>query len=436
MNCIEFENVSKRFVLHREKRNSFQERVVNLLQPRGESEMFWALRDVSFSVPTGETLGLIGHNGSGKSTTLKLISRILEPTSGAVSVRGRVSALLELGSGFHPDLTGRDNIFLNGSLLGFSRADMQRRVEEIIDFAELGPFIDTPVKHYSSGMYMRLGFAIATAVDPDILITDEVLAVGDEAFQRKCMDRIYQHRQQGRTILFVSHSLDAVRNLCTSAVWLDHGELRAAGDTLQTIDAYLRWTNAKEQERLSREQAVAAQIETPPQPVEVVATNEAGSRWGSREIEISRVELLDAQGRTPPAFETGQPLTVRLHYLAHQPIQEPVFGLAIHHSNGFHINGPNTRFGGLALGTLSGAGYVDYTIADLPLLAGGYVLTAAVYDTTMTHGFDHHERMYRFVVQTSHIAERWGSVYIPGQWTFASTQPVQVAGAAIKEQLV
>jgi lipopolysaccharide transport system ATP-binding protein len=433
MHCIEFEQVSKRFVLHREKRNSFQERLVNLLQPRGESETFWALRDVSFSVPTGETLGLIGHNGSGKSTTLKLISRILEPTSGNVTVRGRVSALLELGSGFHPDLTGRDNIFLNGSLLGFGRADMQRRVDEIIDFAELGPFIDTPVKHYSSGMYMRLGFAIATAVDPDILITDEVLAVGDEAFQRKCMDRIFQHRQEGRTILFVSHSLEAVRNLCTSAIWLDHGQLRAAGDTLSTIDAYLRWTNQKEQDRLARAQPPAEQSGQPAPTAAV--TNEAGSRWGDRQIEIIRVELLDDRGRTPATFETGAALTVRLHYLAHQPIVEPVFGLAIHHINGFHINGPNTRFGGLSLGTLSGAGYVDYRIPELPLLAGGYVLTAAVYDSTMTHGYDHHERMYRFTVQTTQIAERWGSVLIPGQWSVAPSPSVQLAGAA-KEQLV
>jgi ABC-type polysaccharide/polyol phosphate transport system ATPase subunit len=433
MNSIEFEQVSKRFTLHREKRNSFQERMVNLLRPRGETETFWALRDVSFTVPVGETLGLVGHNGSGKSTTLKLITRILEPTSGSVRVRGRISALLELGSGFHPDLTGRDNIYLNGSLLGFGRADMQRRVDEIIEFAELGPFIDTPVKHFSSGMYMRLGFAIATAVDPDIIITDEVLAVGDEAFQRKCMDRMYKFRQEGRTILFVSHSLDSVRNLCTAAIWLDHGELKAAGDPVTTIDAYLRQTNAREFERLERErraaaererqaQAAAGERELSAEPVEpeadVVSAPEPLNRWGSREIEITRVALLDAQGREPSAFQTGELLTVRVCYEAHRPIDEPVFGLAIHHASGFHINGPNTRFGGLSLGTVSGRGYVDYTIAELPLLAGSYVLTAAIYDSTMTHPFDHHERMYSFVVQTSAIAERWGSVHIPARWSW------------------
>ncbi|HEY0603075.1 MAG TPA: ABC transporter ATP-binding protein [Herpetosiphonaceae bacterium] len=420
MNSIEFEHVSKQFTLHREKRNSFQERMVNLLRPRGETEKFWALRDVSFTLPAGETLGLVGHNGSGKSTTLKLITRILEPTSGSLRVRGRISALLELGSGFHPDLTGRDNIYLNGSLLGFGRADMQRRVDDIIDFAELGPFIDTPVKHFSSGMYMRLGFAIATAVDPDIIITDEVLAVGDEAFQRKCMDRMYKFRQEGRTILFVSHSLDSVRNLCTSAIWLDHGELKAAGDPVTTIDAYLRQTNAQEFERLERERQAA--LEVGGEAAEAVslppAQPDKTNRWGSREIEITRVAFLDAQGREPSAFQTGDTLTVRVYYEAHQPIDDPVFGLALHHVSGFQINGPNTRFGGLTLGRVRGRGYVDYTIDELPLLSGNYVLTAAIYDTTMTHPFDHHERMYSFVVQTSAIAERWGSVHIPARWSW------------------
>lgn len=420
MNAIEFQHVSKKFTLHHEKRNSVQERIANILRPRGEGEVFWALRDVDFQVPAGETLGLIGHNGSGKSTTLKLITRILEPTSGAVRVRGRISALLELGSGFHPDLSGRDNIFLNGSLLGFSRADMQRKVSDIMDFAELGPFIDTPVKHYSSGMYMRLGFAIATAVDPDILITDEVLAVGDEAFQRKCMDRIYQFRQQGKTILFVSHSLDAIRNLCTSAVWLHGGELKAAGNTLATIDAYLEWTNQKEQARLERERVARGE--------QIAETEEVETRrWGSREIEITRVELLNGRGQETSVFTTREPLTIRLHYMAHQPITEPIFGLALFHANGFHLNGPNTRFGGLSLGTLRGPGYVDYTIDDLPLLAGQYRLTAAIHDNSTTHTYDHHELMYGFVVQTGAIAERYGSIMIPARWSFQPQEQTSIA---------
>ncbi|WP_026370225.1 ABC transporter ATP-binding protein [Kallotenue papyrolyticum] len=418
MSVIEFERVSKKFTLHREKRNTLQERMVNLFRPRGAGETFWALRDVSFSVAPGETLGLIGHNGSGKSTTLKLITRILEPTSGRVRVRGRISALLELGSGFHPDLTGRDNIFLNGSLLGFSRADMQRRIDEIIDFAELGPFIDTPVKHYSSGMYMRLGFAIATAVEPDILITDEVLAVGDEAFQRKCMQRIYQFRQEGRTILFVSHSLDAIRNLCTSALWLHHGELRAAGSTVATIDAYLRWANQQERARLEHERQAQAGGEAPAEEPRDEGAALSNKRWGSREIEITGVELLDSRGQPASVVGTGERLTIRIHYQAHQPIVEPVFGLALYHASGFQINGPNTRFGGLAFGTVRGCGHVDYTIEELPLLAGTYTITAAIYDSSMTQAYDHQHQMYTLTVQTASIAERWGSVYIPARWSW------------------
>src|SRR5689334_12415694 len=243
---IEFQNVSKRFVLHRERRDSIPERIAGLLRPRVRGEAFWALHDVSFNIGKGESLGLVGHNGAGKSTALKLMTRILEPTSGSVELRGRVAALLELGSGFHPDLSGRENVFLNGSLMGFSRRDMQARMDEIVDFAEIGDFIDMEVKHYSSGMYTRLAFAVATTVDPDVLLTDEVLAVGDEAFQRKCMERIYRFRQVGKTIVFVSHALETVRQLCDRAVWLDRGAARAVGPAGEVIDAYLEETNIRE----------------------------------------------------------------------------------------------------------------------------------------------------------------------------------------------
>ena len=414
MNVVEFDNVSRHFKLQLDRRNSFHERMVNLFKSRPSDEIFWALRDVSFDVPRGTTLGLIGHNGSGKSTTLKLVTRILEPSSGRVTVRGRVSALLELGSGFHPDLTGRENIYLNGSLLGFNRAEMQGRVDEIIDFAELGPFIDTPVKHFSSGMYMRLGFAIATAVDPDVLVTDEVLAVGDETFQRKCMNRIHDFREEGRTILFVSHSLEAVRNLCSQAIWLNHGRVEAAGGTQATIDAYLRWANEKDRERIEHERAARGDG----QDEAAGALEAAGDehRWGSGEVQITRVEFLDGQGRPRDAFQTGERLTIRMHYQAHRRIEEPVFGLAIYHRNGFQINGPNTPFGGYPIPSIAGRGHVDYCIEELPLLAGEYLVTTGVYDTAMLHPYDHRERHFLLAVQTASIGEHFGSVLIPSRW--------------------
>ena len=261
---VKFSNVSKKFTLHHERPNSFQDMVVSLFglrspsrlgkaMPRPANEQFWALKDVNFGIYQGEAVGIIGENGSGKSTTLKLISRILDPTSGSVSVRGKVSALLELGTGFHPELTGRENIFLNGSLLGIPRKEMAQRYEDIVDFAELQEFIDTPIKHYSSGMVMRLGFAVAINVDPDILLTDEVLAVGDEAFQRKCLDYIAALRKRGVTIIFVSHALDAVRGLCQRAIWLDHGKVVADGPAGEVIDQYLVFENEKHADRIRDE---------------------------------------------------------------------------------------------------------------------------------------------------------------------------------------
>lgn len=450
---IDFEQVSKKFIIKRDRRNSLHEIVTGIFRPRLANEEFWALRDVSFKVRKGETVGLIGHNGSGKSTTLKLITRILNPTSGSVMIDGRVSALLELGSGFHPDLSGRENIYLNGSLLGFTRAEMSTKIEQIIDFSEMREFIDMPVKHYSSGMYMRLGFAVAIYVNPDILITDEVLAVGDEAFQRKCMERIYSLKKRGTTILFVSHALNQVRDLCDRALWFDHGNLLVDSTPLEAIDGYLADTNIRDAARLRSEaQApivieIAAEAPNPAQSVEAepgVSDESEPSvepesslipepqpeaeeatdpmRWGSREVEITEVELIDASGDATQAFYTNEPFTLRIHYLAHEPIDKPVFGVAIYHRSGWQISGPNSRFGGLEIDHIDGAGYVDYHIAGLPLLEGDYELTAAIYDNAMIRPFDHHERKWSMRVYTREVAERYGTLYIPSQWTWSPAQ--------------
>jgi lipopolysaccharide transport system ATP-binding protein len=403
---IEFANVSKRFTLHHDRRNSLQERVAGLFRPRARGEIFWALRDVSFSVGQGQSLGLVGHNGAGKSTALKLMTRILEPTSGTVRMHGRVAALLELGSGFHPDLSGRENVFLNGSLLGFSRRDMERKLEEIVDFAEIDDFIDLEVKHYSSGMYTRLGFAVATAVDPDILITDEVLAVGDEAFQRKCMERIYRFRQLGKTIIFVSHALETVRLLCDQAVWLDHGVARAVGPAGEVIDAYLADTNRHEAEA-RREAAEDVPADEPP---------DDGRRRGGREAEIVQVQLLDAAGHEQPMFRAGAPLTLRIHYVAHQPIRRPVFGVALYHESGFWLSGPNTRFDEFEIPLIAGTGYVDLVVPELPLLDGRYLISASLYDEAILHPYDYHDRMYELVVRSDELHERYGVLSLRAHW--------------------
>jgi lipopolysaccharide transport system ATP-binding protein len=402
--AISFERVSKKFMLHTDQRSTIQERVAGLLRPRAGGEEYWALRDISFRVEAGESLALVGHNGAGKSTALKLMTRILEPTSGQVQLSGRVAALLELGSGFHPDLSGRENVFLYGSLMGFGRREMEARLDQIAEFAGIGRFLDTEVKHYSSGMYTRLGFAVATAVDPDILITDEVLAVGDEAFQRKCMERIFEFRQRGRTIVFVSHALETVRTLCDRAVWLDGGLARMIGPVGAVVDAYLEEVNRAEQERLSAHSGQLDSSDT--------------TRRGTREVELVRVELLAGDGTPRSVFRSHESLTVRMHYIAHAPIERPVFGIALHHEGGLWLSGPNTRFDDVDIPAVSGPGFVDYTIAELPLLTGRYLLSAAVYDDTMLHPYDHHDRRYRLVVQGAGVREHYGIIAVPGRWAW------------------
>ncbi len=415
MPVIEFNKVSKRFLLH-QQRTSLQERLTRSVRPAPASEEFWALRDVSFSVEQGESIGLIGHNGAGKSTALKLMTRILEPTSGTVSMQGRVAALLELGSGFHPDLSGRENVYLYGSLMGFGRREMQQRLDAIVEFAEIGDFFDMEVKHYSSGMYTRLAFAAATEVDPEILITDEVLAVGDETFQRRCMERIYRFRRMGKTIVFVSHALEVVRTLCDYAVWLDKGVVRAFGPSSEVIDEYLADVNRKERERVDR---LRASSDNDDPDNALPAEEDDGRRFGSREVEITNVELLTEGGVPRSVFQTHETVIVRMHYRANEPVRYPVFGIALHHGNGLWLTGPNTAFDGVDIPLVAGEGYVDYIIPDLPLLTGKYDLTVAVYDETMLHPYDHHERRYQLVVQSRGIRERYGTLTLAGAWQWA-----------------
>lgn len=400
---VRFNNVSKKFTLRRERARSFQETALAFLRGRDNSkEELWALKDVSFAVERGQTLGIIGPNGSGKSTVLKLISRILEPTSGRIDVQGRISALIELGAGFHPDLTGRENVYLNGSLLGLSREEMEAKFDSIVEFSELEKFIDVPIKHYSSGMYMRLGFAVAIHVDPDVLLIDEILAVGDQAFQNKCLAKIGELKSQGVTIVFVSHDLEAVRNLCTSAIWLENGVIQESGTTDRVIDCYLDNVTAVTEARLSREQRIG--------------DNE--NRWGSGEVEITNVRFLDGQGKERRAFKTGERMVVRLRYHAHTEIRQPVFGLAIYSSDGVQINGPNTKFSDYTVESVEGTGEIDYIVDMLPLLKGNYELSVAVHDQDGLHAYDHQHRMHTFIVQRGAVKERYGMIYIPCQWRF------------------
>jgi lipopolysaccharide transport system ATP-binding protein len=397
--AIQFDGVSKKFILHRERARSFQELVLHLVRrDSGSREEFWALRDVSFIVKQGETVGLIGPNGAGKSTALKLISRIIEPTSGRIEVNGRVGALLELGAGFHPDLTGRENIYLNGSILGLSRAQIQRKLDAIISFAELERFIDVPVKHYSSGMYVRLGFSVAVNTDPDMLLVDEVLAVGDAAFQRKCLERINHLRQQGVTILFVSHSAETVRAVCPRVLWLDRGRLVSDGSAEAVVARYLTHSWAAEEGSRGLEP-------------------EDDRRWGSGEVQIVGVHLLDGRDQERQLFHVGEPLTVEIRYRATRRVERPIFGLAIHRDDGTHITGPNTQFAGHEIPHVEGDGTIRYTVSSLPLLEGKYYISVSAHNWEDTQGFDYHDRLYVFRVLPSE-GERYGIVTLNGEWSW------------------
>jgi lipopolysaccharide transport system ATP-binding protein len=431
---IQFTQVSKRYLLQRQPR-MFREAFVQLSRrptPTNGRE-HWAVRDVSFNIRAGEAVGLIGPNGAGKSTALKLISQIIPATRGIVTVQGRVAALLELGTGFHPELSGRENVFLSGALVGMGRAEMNRKFDSIVDFSELERFIDEPVKHYSSGMFARLAFAVSIHLEPEILLVDEVLSVGDQSFQQKCLDRIAQMRREGITMCFVSHAAEAVRALCTRALWFEQGRLVADGHAESVVRQYIDAQNAVEAERLAQEvkraQATHA-AEASPAPAPITEANagviEAAPgnatslpRWGSRKITLERVYLLNEQGQETTLFETGQSITLVMEYWAHTAVPAPIFGMALHRQDGVHVCGPNTDHAGLKLPTLQGRGQVRYNIARFPLLEGLYHLSVAVVNETDTETFDYHDHAYSFRVMTSAQApERYGLLSIGGQWQF------------------
>ncbi|HEX5497108.1 MAG TPA: ABC transporter ATP-binding protein [Mycobacteriales bacterium] len=392
--------MAKQFKLFRDRRTNLKE--VFTQRRRGNRyDMFPALKGVSLEVPRGSTFGLIGHNGSGKSTLLKLIAGIHRPTSGTVESHGRISALLELGAGFHPELSGRDNIYLNGAILGMSRRQIDSAMDRIIEFSGIEEFIDTPVKVYSSGMYVRLGFSIAVNLDPEILIVDEIVAVGDEEFQRRCFDHLYELRRRGVTIVLVSHSLALVQTLCTHAAWLDHGVLREIGPAAEVTQAYLREVNQNE---IDSDGPHAA------------GDTAESARQGSHEMVVTDLEFIDTQGRSSTRGVAGEPLRLRLHYDAREPISSPVFGLGVYTENDTYLAGVHMRMAGLDLGTVRGKGYVDYVFNELPLNPGAYLLTVAVTDWSLAHRYDYWERAFTLHVRPGSAPEYHGLAQLGGSW--------------------
>ncbi|HJP99973.1 MAG TPA: ABC transporter ATP-binding protein [Jatrophihabitans sp.] len=398
--AIEVRELSKKFKIATERRDSLKERFV---KGSGRYDEFWALRDISLAIPRGSTFGLIGHNGSGKSTLLKTLAGIYRPTSGSLHTSGRISALLELGAGFHGELSGRENIYLNGAILGLSRKQIDESMDGIIAFAGLEDFIDTPVKVYSSGMYVRLGFSIAVTVDPEILIVDEIIAVGDEEFQRKCFDHLYELRRKGTTIVLVSHSLGVMADLCDQAAWLDQGRLKSLGPVREVIDDYLGQVNRNEA-------AARARAGTATEDEQGGRT----ARLGTGEVRVTRLEFLDGDGTDVGFLATGEPGVIRMHYRASQDLPSVTFGLGFAHESGVTVAGPNSGYGSQAMAIRAGSGHVDFRVAQFPLQPSTFLVSAAAADHG--HVYDYRDRAFELRVRAHEAVTEPGITRMFGTW--------------------
>lgn len=401
-NAIEVHEVWKSFRIYHQRSHTLKE---TLLARRSKYEEFWALKGVSFEVPAGEMLGIIGPNGSGKSTMLKCLARILSPDSGDITINGTLSSLLELGTGFHPELSGRENVYLAGSILGLKRIEIDDKFESILDFSGLNDFIDTPIKNYSSGMTARLAFSVAISIDPEVLLVDEVLAVGDEAFQLKCYERIWDLRRAGKTVVFVSHSLDAVRRLCSQVLWLEKGRIRALGPSSEVVGQYLEHVRQHEVEARTG------------------ARSDGSTRWGSHEIRLTDLEILGADGNPVGLARTGEPITFRIYYESSIDADAVVVTIKIHRSDdNACVTGVNTMTTPepKPIAITKGAGYIDFAVAALPLWQGSFRVTITAGDEVGTVTYDWRNQEFGFVVVPANFTQGDGVIYMPGKW---SVQP-------------
>ncbi len=411
--AIRIEHLTKRYELgamHHE--TMLREALLNLVRRgnRRAKETILALNDVNFTVNQGEVIGIVGRNGAGKSTLLKVLSKITYPTSGRIRVKGRVASLIEVGTGFHDELTGRENIYLNGSILGMRKREIDERIDQIIDFSGVEKFVDTPIKRYSSGMRLRLGFAVAAHMDPDVLFVDEVLAVGDAEFQKKCLNAMDELRSGGRTVLFVSHNMAAIENLCPRTVWIDAGSVRMDGSTDQVIASYLS--------TFSESQRSGYDLE------------HVGNRSGTGAIRFTRVDFLDAHGQPTSVFRSGEPFRARFHYRVHERVRHPQFGMVIFSDMGTRITTVSTWHENYEISEVTpGEGVIELTIDELFLQPTRYFLSLWV--DTAGQRFDVLDHCIAIDVEDSNAYEnqgrglhpRWGLVYMQSRWS--AVPPVQ-----------
>ncbi|MBI5527802.1 MAG: ABC transporter ATP-binding protein [Deltaproteobacteria bacterium] len=391
MNAVEAKSLSKVYRLYPNPRQLLVE-YLTFRRRRTHAE-FWALKDITFSVPRGGVFGLIGDNGAGKSTLLRVLAGATQPTSGTLVVESPSASLIDLGTGFKPDFTGRDNVRLNCALLGFNARQTEEALQDIVAFSELGKFIDYPLQTYSSGMIMRLGFAVAASVPSRVIFIDEVIAVGDNYFQHKCIDRLSALQRDGRTIVFATHNLHAVKTMCHQVMWLKSGVCEALGPAEDVVARYSDYTRARDGCAAEEQHAVTHQ---------------------SRHVSVLGVRVVGADGREAAEFETGQRVAVEVDFRADAPVVDPAFGVAIHRNDGVYCFGPNTAWDKVLYGEYCGDYRLSITYPALPLLAGSYLVSVGIFDREHVVPYVYHDRMYGFAVRTSR--PEYGMVLIEHEW--------------------
>lgn len=415
MNAIEFHNISKKFKKG-EDFDSLRDLVPNLLKgilpwngkKTGDlhGQEFWAVRDVSFDLKRGETLGIIGPNGAGKSTILKLLSRILKPTKGEIKINGKLSALLEAGAGFHPDLTGRENIYLSGAIIGMRKKEIDKKFDSIVAFSELEDFIDTPVKRYSSGMHVRLGFAVAAHMDPKILLIDEVLAVGDMTFQAKCIEKVRSLVEKGVTIIFISHDLNAVSGICKNTIVLYEGQVYFKGDTKEAIIKYKELMKKKQENR------------------ELINKNKLTKTIADTPVEITDITFRDKDGNIKSDFITGEAMIIRMKFVANTKIKNPVFGIAFHRNDGLYVFGQNTYLDEYPVKEIFGNGAIELKYDSLNLLGGEYFVSAGIFTEGALALYDFHDKRYSFSINS--YKDDHGVIFLEHKWDLVGEDVLKI----------
>ena len=382
--AIKFDQVSKHYRLRRSLARQA------LSHDAKDDSIFWALKDVSFDITRGETVGLIGPNGAGKSTILKILSRVTVPTSGSFTVQGKLGALIEVGAGFHPELTGRENVYLNAAIMGMRKREIDVKFDQIVAFSEVEKFLDTPLKFYSAGMMVRLGFAVAAHIEPENLLVDEVLAVGDTAFQAKCLNKIAELKEQDKTIVLVSHSMPSILQHSSRVLWIDHGTIQGFGDPEETVESYLRTVHSHDSLTMPQESAV-----TPESP-----------------IRITSVVVRNAEGQSHGPLTYGRLASVDIAYSVTYPVEDPVMSLTFHDVRDYPLGGITSRFDGVRLDGSQGTSAVRFVLAPVLFTRGSYGVTVAIQDSRIQRYLDMRPRAATFMVDGPGVASR----EISGHW--------------------